>query len=250
MKSFNIFLLLLGLLVIITIGFALYKKQVQKETFVNFQNQPATGIAVYIPQYTANSNKTVLSLYDSLYFDHVNGTLIEVFAPPCSSGCDTTGKNITEITIAGRDGSELSSIATILDGTGRIKPYSSQLSEITNLSQLYNQFIYTTSCPFTNIYQVLYVSWYTETYIHIIDLSASSLAGTNLKTIHMNSQGLVDLQTIYSIQTLTPYSNLAPTMALPNNLSILNTVTDPGYSATVTILGTDANNNSIGYDIA
>ena len=250
MKSFNIFLLLLGLLVIITIGFALYKKWNQRETFVNFQNQPATGTAVYIPQYTANPNKTVLSLYDNLYVDPANGTLIEVFAPSCSSGCDTTGQNITEITIAGRDGSELSSIATILDGKGRVKPYSSQLSEITNMSQLYNQFIYTSSCPFTNIYQVVYISWYTDTYIHIIDLSASTLAGTNLKTVHMDSQGIVDSQTVYSVQTLVPYSNLSPTMSLPNNLSILNTVTDPAYSATITILGTDANNNTIGYDIA
>jgi hypothetical protein len=250
MKSFNIFLLLLGLLVIITIGFALYKKWNQRETFVNFQNQPATGTAVYIPQYTANPNKTVLSLYDNLYFDPANGTLIEVFAPSCSSDCDTTGQNITEITIAGRDGSELSSIATILDGKGNVKPYSSQLSEITNMSQLYNQFIYTTSCPFTNIYQVMYISWYTDTYIHIIDLSASPLAGTNLKTIHMNSQGIVDSQSVYSIQTLAPYPNVGPTMTLPNNLSILNTITVPEYPTTLTVLGTDANNNSILYDIA
>ena len=250
MKSFNIFLLLLGLLVIITIGFALYKKWNQRETFVNFQNQPATGTAVYIPQYTANPNKTVLSLYDNLYVDPANGTLIEVFAPSCSSGCDTTGQNITEITIAGRDGSELSSIATILDGKGSVKPYSSQLSEITNMSQLYNQFIYTSSCPFTKIYQVIYISWYTDTYIHIIDLSASTLEGTNLKTVHMDYQGIVDSQTVYSVQKLVPYSKLSPTMSLPNNLSILNTVTDPAYSATITILGTDANNNTIGYDIA
>ena len=250
MKSFNIFLLLLGLLVIITIGFALYKKWNQRETFVNFHNQPATGTTVYIPQYTANPNKTVLSLYDNLYFDPANGTLIEVFAPSCSSDCDTTGQYITEITIAGRDGSELSSIATILDGKGQVKPYSSQLSEITNMSQLYNQFVYTTSCPFTNIYQVLYISWYTDTYIHIIDLSASPLAGTNLKTVHMDSGGVVDSQTVYSVQTLAPYLSVGPTMTLPNNLSILNTTTIPDYSTTFTVLGTDANNNSILYDIA
>ena len=102
MKSFNTFLLLLGLLVIITVGMALYKKwksSTEKETFVNFQNQPASGTAIYIPQYTSNPSKTVLSLYDNLYFDTVNGTLIEVFAPPCASGCDTTGNNITEITV-------------------------------------------------------------------------------------------------------------------------------------------------------
>ena len=249
MKSFNTFLLLLGLLVVITIVMALYKKWSEKETFVNFQNQPSAGTTVYIPQYSSNPSKTVLSLYDNLYFDSANGSLIEVFAPHCDSGCDTTGQNITEITVASRDGTELTSISTNLDNKGHVIPYASPQSQVSTLSQIYNQFLYTTSCNTTAIYQIIYVSWYTDTYLHIIDLSATTQAGTNLKTIHMNSQGMVDSQSNFAATTLAPYSANA-SMSLPNNLSILGTTTDPVYTPTLTILGTDSHNNSILYDIA
>jgi len=250
MKPFTIFLILLGLLVVITVGMAVYKKWIKQESFVNFQNQPQVGTKVYIPQYSTNQTSTVLSLYDNLYIDPQNGSLIEVFAPPCSSGCDTTGQNITDIIVASRDGKELTSIPTVLDGQGKVKPYPSPQSLVTSISQLYNQFIYTTSCQNTDIYQVVYVSWYSDTYIHIIDLSSSTVAGTNVQSIHLNSSGVVDTQTTYSTTTLAPFTTTQPTMALPNNLSVLNTITDSSYTGTLTQLGSDANGNMILYDIS
>jgi hypothetical protein len=72
--NFTIFLLLLGLLVIITLVMN-FRKASPFESFVNFQNQPASGTAVYIPQYSSDSTHTVTSLYDNLYFDSKNGTL-------------------------------------------------------------------------------------------------------------------------------------------------------------------------------
>jgi hypothetical protein len=252
LDPFTIFLVLLGLLVIITL-FMNWKSTLYttNESFVNFQNQPeASGTSVYIPQYSSDSTHSVLSLYDNIYFDSANGTLIEVFAPSCTSNCDTTGKNITDITVASRDGLEITAIPTILDNTGNVKKYSSPQSLLTTTPQMYNEYVYTTSCANTNIYQVFYVSWYNSTYIHIVDLSSNSTTGTNMKTFLLNPSGIVGSQSSFSTTTLQPYTATPSTIAAINT-GTLPTNNDKNYlngSVALQQLGKDANNN-VSYDI-
>ena len=246
--KFTIFLLLLGLLVIISLVMN-FRSLRPLESFVNFQNQPAAGTAVYIPQYSANSTHTVTSLYDNMYFDSKNGSLLEVFAPACASGCDTTGKNITYLSIASRDARGITAMPTFLDANGNIKPYDSPQSKNTTLEPLYNQYVYTTSCMNTNIYQVIYVSWNKDTYLHIIDLSASLTTGTNVKTIHMNANGFVDAQSTFTPTTLQPYSSPVSTF-VPNAAGSLSTTSVSGYGASLLQLGKDSTNNDVYYDVA
>ena len=246
--KFTIFLLLLGLLVIITLGMN-FRSKTPLESFVNFQNQPAAGTSVYIPQYSADSTRTVLSLYDNLYFDSKNGTLLEVFAPACASGCDTTGKEITYLSVASRDARGITAMPTFLDANGNVKPYDSPQSKNTVIQPLYNQYVYTTSCVNTSIYQLIYVSWNTDTYLHIIDLSASLTAGTNTKTIHMDANGFVDAQSTFSPTTLQPYSSSVSTFS-PNAAGSLSATSVSGYGASLLKLGNDTTNNAIYYDVA
>jgi hypothetical protein len=250
MDGFSIFLLILGLLVVITL-FMNYRKYAKIESFVNFQNQPAAGTLVYIPQFSTDPTHKVLSLYDNLYFDSANGTLIEVFASSCNSNCDNTGEHITDITVAARDGREITAIPTVLDKSGKVTPYSTPHSLLMVIQPQYNQFMYTTSCSRTNLYQILYVSWYTDTYIHVIDLSMSKTAGTNLRTFHLNSSGLLDSQTSYSVTTLQTYLTSGSSINTNTSTSI-STITNKNYmngNVQLSQLGTDSNGNVILYDI-
>jgi hypothetical protein len=246
--NFTIFLLLLGLLVIITLVMN-FRKVSPLESFVNFQNQPAAGTAVYIPQYSADSTHTVISLYDNMYFDSKNGTLLEVFAPACASGCDTTGKKITYLSVASRDARGITAMPTFIDGNGNVKPYDSPQSKNKVIEPLYNQYVYTTSCPNTNIYQLIYVSWNKNTYLHIIDLSASLTAGTNIKTIRMNENGFVDAQSNFTPTTLQPYSSPVSTFS-PTAAGSLSATSVTGYGASLLKLGNDTTNNAVYYDVA
>ena len=168
----------------------------EKETFISFHsditNGNNIGQTVYIPQYSSPDTKTVITLYDSLYFDYQNGTLIEVYGKNSGGNAnDVTGTSITEIAVAPRDGSEIINYRTQYGSAG----YSTNQSLVTLVSPSYNQFQYTTMSKATDIYQALYISWHTNTYIHLINLSSTNMGnkyGRLLYTYILNTNGLIN----------------------------------------------------------
>jgi len=232
LDAFTIFLIILGLLVVVAIFINLTTKR--KETFVNFQNnQPSSyGKNIYIPQYSSDSTQSVLSLYDNLYFDTQNANLIEVYSPSCPPGntgalCkDLTGASISEITVVPRDGLSLTSYPSgPLKPDGTVIPFSTPQSQQTSVNPAYNQFTYTTTCDSTDIYQVFYVSWFTNTYLHLINLN-SETAGTNVKTFNLSETGLVDVVTYPTGSKLPPFTKSPPALNDSNNNT---SATDPNY---------------------
>jgi hypothetical protein len=201
--SFTIFLIvLIGFVVVVllTNWFTNYKPT---ETFVNFRMNQNIGSAVYIPQYSAKNTNTVLSLYDSLYFDYQNGTLIEVLAPESTSGTnDLTGSTITGISVAPRDGVSTSKYdAQKLNSDGSVPGYATPQSLVTTTPVLYNQFPYKTIG--TNHYQAFYFSWNKNTFIHLVNLNidkdgtiGSNGCGANLKTFTITPNGLMNTVSI------------------------------------------------------
>jgi hypothetical protein len=77
----------------------------------------------------------------------------------------------------------------------------------------------------TNQVQMVYVSWDTDTYLHVIDLSANNANGVNIKTIYLTSEKVVDTQTSYTTQSLAKYQTTPVSMTV----SPSTTVTDPTY---------------------
>ena len=224
-----------------------------KESFVNFQNHPqASGTSVYIPQYTSNQTEKELSLYDNIYFDTKNGTLIEVFANSCLSNCSTDPKSITDIVVASRNGLGITAIPTVFDNAGNVKPNATAQSFITTIDPMYNQYVYTTSCKNTSLYQVFYTSWNKDTYVHIVDLSANSGSGKNVKSFFINSSGIASSQNTFTTPSLQPYKMSASTVT-ENKNAILPSNVDPKYlqaKAPLLQLGKDENLNSVSYDVS
>ena len=252
LDALTIFLILLGLLVVITISANLLRKPKQ-ESFVNFQNNPNAGTQVYIPQYSEDSTRKLLSLYDNLYIDPVNGGIVEVDAPKCedtnvqSNTCDVDGNYINQIIGAARDGRQITAITTQFQN-GTVKPHTSTHSLLTSIIPSYNDFIYNTQCEYTNRYQLVYIAMGTETFAYIIDISANTSAGTLLKSVHLNSSGLVDAQSFSNI-TLAAYSNSPSSLSAPANLEKLKEPTYLANAVELTILAKD-DNNRIYYDVA
>jgi hypothetical protein len=141
----------------------------KKETFVDFNKSEAqnSSMTVYIPQYSSDKNRTLIHLYDNLYFDQKNGAVIEVNGTQTKEGPpDTTGNSITEIEILPRDGKSF----TTIPSNGQAKPNDSYESTITTTNASYNQYTYKTKTLITDgsyYYQYFYYSWNTQTFIHL-----------------------------------------------------------------------------------
>jgi len=257
LDPFTIFLIILGVLVIITLVMNLFDSY-KKETFINFQNHPqASGSSIHIPQYTTNQSHKQLSLYDNIYFDTKNGTLIELFANSCITNCQSDPKNITDIVVASRNGVGITAVPTVFDNQGNVKPNSTAQSMIDTIEPSYNQYIYTTSCKNTNIYQVLYASWNKDTYIHIIDISGSgtgvgSGSGKNIKSFYLTSTGIESSQDTFTTPLLQPLKTIASTLT-ENKNTVLPSSPNQKYSQgniSLLQLGKDGNQNSVSYDVS
>lgn len=246
LDAFNIFLILLGLLVVITISMNWFLKS-EKEPFVNFQNNPQAGTQVYIPQYSADATRKLIYLYDNLYIDPVNGGIIEVDGPICQEAsvlaktCNDDGTFINQIIGATRDGQQITAVTTQYNTDGSVKPTSSTYSLLNSLASEYKAFIYNTQNDSTNKYQLVYISMGKETYAHLIDLSANTTKGTLLRSIHLNSSGFVDSQTLSA--TLAEFSANVPTMAAPASLE-----SNADLANAFTLAKDD--NNKIIYDVS
>lgn len=257
--KFTRFTIFFVLLVILVILFFVYQwLNSGKETFVNFQNNTPNTYGnnhkVYIPQYSTDSNQTVYSLYDNLYFDAKNGTLIEVYSSSCTNGdnsavCrDITGASISKIICIPRSGWQYSEyISRPLPPDNTVPTNSTTESAIATVSPSYNQFIYTSSCTTTDIYQVIYISWYTYTWLYVINITKSTV----VKLFHFSASGWLDETPVTT--ALIPLSG--EQAVLNNSVKDNTTYTDSNYMQgnaslyQITSITNTATPPSLNYDI-
>ena len=250
LDPFTIFLVILGLLVIITLLMNL-RDSYKRESFVNFQNHPqASGSSIYIPQYSTNESIKLLSLYDNIYFDTRNGNLIEIFAESCLRDCKTDVKKITDIVIASRNGVGITAIPTVFDTTGNVKANATPYSLVATVDTAYSNYVYTSSCTTTDIYQVFYTSWNTDSYIHIVNITGTS--GKNTQSFYLDTTGIKSNQTTFTTPTLQPFT-ATPSTITENKGAVLPSSPDPKYlqgRISLLQLGKDVNQNGVSYDVS
>lgn len=230
--TFTIFLILLIVLVaIMFIGNScIFNKT--KESLVNFNKDTSTTTnpLVYIPQYSTDTNNKVTLLYDSLYFDQKNGTIIEVDSKNSPPTNDTTGSSISNIIVAPRDGTYITTYPSKpLNADKTIVPDDTKESLNKNLVSSYTQFSYRTQSNKTDKYQLFYFSWDTETFIYLVKNSILSSdnnsytnadKGTTIKSFHFTPSGLVNISLVNS-DRLPPYGTVSQSIENPSNNSII-----------------------------
>ena len=156
---FIVILLLLIVLVLFTLCCKL--PFFQREGFITFLKNESSMTEQIIPQY---SDQTVYKLYDNLFFDNKNGSLIEIEGASDSSE-DETIKLVDKLTVTPRL-DEQSSIYLLQSEDETIELPSSSLN-----SSLKTKLYHSHSIN-TDNYAVIYVPWDKKTFIHVINVSS------------------------------------------------------------------------------
>jgi hypothetical protein len=160
--------------------------------------------SVKIPNYTMTRN--VNKLCDSIYYDPSNGTVILLDGNTYTSGAyDHDGNTLTSMTLVERDSTKSNPIPTVFSVSG---DYQSDISK-KPMRDFYNSFTVTSNVTLVggtpDKYELIYVSWGKETYLHLITLNNASDSTKNNQlrfSFVFDSSGKV-------VQTVNPaaYSN-------------------------------------------
>ncbi len=155
-----IFLIMLTILIVFTM---ICKLPFMQEGFVSFKQSSSEGSREVIPQY--DSSERPYKLYDSMYFDNINGNLIEVDSSAYQTGnVDLTGNTISSISVLPRNSVDVYTYE--ITSTNQILP-----SQPTTLNSSYKSMIYRSESDETDKYTVFYMPWGKKTYLHVINTS-------------------------------------------------------------------------------
>ena len=236
-------LLFLLILVVLVIAITTLKNPiapVEKEGFIKFKTNVVPQRETVIPAY---SSRAIVKLYDNLFIDRQNINIVEVVSSEfignvdattykvTKGNVDLTGSSITAINVQTRDGARINRPVT---STTVKESDESKISSITKTNKSVPFF--TSACTTTAKYQLFYIPWGTNTYIHGIQLTAtpsahaaSSFKPRNLYSYFIPSDKTANMSAIY-------YPNNVINLTVPasSDKSAQNgkLVTEPLYSAT------------------
>ena len=236
---FTIFIILLIILVLFMMINKWFTIKETKETFIDFNKTQAenSNITKYIPQYSLDPNRTVIHLYDNLYFDNKNGVVLE--AEGTQSGTnDNSGNSITQLHIIPRDGNSYRTV------NGRTinqiaQPNDTIESKIMTTTPTYDEYTYTTRTLVIEgsfRYQFFYYSWNTQTFIHLFKYSTAD--ATNMpayKLQYIKSYMMTFADGLKYIMIATPAADTIPSPTKLNSEFIYNDANNknnsflPGY---------------------
>ena len=161
----TIFLLLLIVLVVfIVISNTSF---FQREGFVSFLQSESAATKQTVPQY--NPNEKVYKVYDNLYFDNNNGSLIELTSTKFTGNVDLVGNTITQMSVLPRNSAQAYTYE-----------FSSPAQKIAppekTLVSTYAPLVYETDGVNTDKYSVFYLPWGKKTFLHVLNLSSTPVS--------------------------------------------------------------------------
>lgn len=197
----------------------LSKRNAGLEGFVSFGYNNTNLMQVTISPYS--SKNQVIYLYDNLYFDGKNANIVEVDSPYCGNvrvngstvggniNCeDSTGSSITQIWVTPSTSNTVnfninSNNTAGLNNVINITP-SPQISQLTYLSNSQNL---STSSTSGYRYQMFYITWGLDTYLHLLGLDSNKSAGQNIKSFNYNNAGNMMRYIDFNSSTYIPNYN-------------------------------------------
>ena len=192
-SSFSLFLLLLFVLVLVIVVSnwfqPKYDSSISQSFLSNFSSssfdyfnwKTTEGLIAYygdvsygsisVSNYTMTRN--VHKLYDCVYYDPSNGTVILLDGNTYTEGdgnYDYSGNTLTRMTLVERDGTKIDPINIVYNVSG---DYQSAISK-KPMRNLYKSFTVTSNVTTQSVtpdkYELIYVSWGKETFLHLITL--------------------------------------------------------------------------------
>jgi len=163
--------LLLVLILVVSVIFCKNLSSSLSEGFVSYDVNVVPTAIVTVDKY---SQTPIVKMFDNLFFDKKNGNVVEVDSTRFLGNVDTTGGYLTgNIDTTGASISNL--YISTRDGNFHSYPASTSAtnveSQIATVSSSYKNWNYNTKCQSTGQYQLFYVPWNTDTYLHIIELT-------------------------------------------------------------------------------
>jgi len=217
-KITPLFLFLL-LLLILVISVVLGKQLLSKEGFVSFQQSKKSVDFVLIPTYSKTA--TPVKLYDSIYFDRKNGNLIEVDSTRYTNKDDTNGVSIATTNVVPRMDSQNSlTFKSKINGTSVISE-DTEISTIPKMLPSYNSYIYPTQSLNTDKYEVIYIPWNDQTYIHVINKTL----GSHVSSFYFNANN--NVASFHHPANKMRISNYVPFSDPNNNSYVIEPLYDP-----------------------
>jgi hypothetical protein len=127
-----------------------------------FQEGMTTLNSISLPQYSSQHN--VFNLYDNIYYDNMNANIIEVTqSVPVESDTNEGNVTVSSTTIVTPRSGQNTAIFDSIQ-----MPTDVPNSQLSNISNSYTAWTQTT----LNNYNIFYMPWGLDTYIHIIDGNA------------------------------------------------------------------------------
>jgi hypothetical protein len=163
------------------------------EGFVSYQYDKDTTrsqntlFMVDLPQYSKTN--AVAKLYDNLFFDKLNGNLIEVDSLNYSNvgnvvaNVDTRGSSISNIYVNTRNNTNRSYATKMENGNVVGMDVAESLSNTVISS--FSPWSYVTTSNTTDKYQLFYMPWADTTYMHMVKLQ--NYRSTNFSPTHIMS---------------------------------------------------------------
>jgi hypothetical protein len=173
------FILLLVLVISSMFGKRLLSVEGFQEGNTNMTPITTSLNSMSLPQYSTQHN--VYQLYDSIFFDDINGNIIEVSTTLSVPDAANVGKSISQSStiVTPRNGSE--TVTYISQYANTIIPQDVNSSLVDSMELLYTSWsYYTQTVPPAKSYCVLYMPWGNLTYIHIIDNASNNQVATFL----------------------------------------------------------------------
>ena len=208
------------------------------EGMISYYGDVSYG-SIKVPNYTMTRN--VHKLYDCVYYDPSNGTVILLDGNTYTSGpYDHSGNTLTRMTYVERDGvTKTGPITAVYNVSG---DFQSEISK-KPMKDFYNSFTVTSNATLTDgtgipdTYELIYVSWGKETYLHLIILNDRTTPANNntLRFTYVYDSAGNRVQTVnqdaYSYETNVAIHNTPLAKSPPSSLNIYDGTRQPilGY---------------------
>jgi len=182
----------------------------EMESFISFNYSDAhNGSSVKIAPYS--SLKTVIEVYDSIYFDETNGNVLEVYGNVVPSGgslgnVDLTSSSISQINVLNRMNHQVIYDSNkLISKNGAIQSDIIAEGDVSTTKEAYDAWSYTTQNTKNDKYSLIYIPWVEDTYLHVIDS-----AGNNIVSM-LNAYETSNTSVLYSSVTTKPAGPMGQT---------------------------------------
>ena len=194
------------------------------EGFIDFENSISTNTFVKIPQYS--DINSLLKLFDNIYFDNINGNLIEIDGIEVSANTeDTTGSTIQNLYITTRDDPTNVNTYSI---NGQTSNANIEDSYVQTVSNSYVAYSYQNQSAASSQSVTFYTAWQDLTCINVFSNTAIIDNNNNTPLTSINL-----LQNFLCIPGMTPqYTYIETTDFIDSTVPYYND-TDPNNNTFV-----------------